>query len=1075
MEAFALKQIAEKKRKAEIAKLEEERARTAGPVKITKEEQVYLNRLFGVPDAPVGASCVGKGGTASVWWTLESNSHVSLEPYIIVKIGKTEMSPDVVLDGADAVRAAAAAAAAAMTDSLDVREWMLRTIAIGKRDDGSMPPIEWAMETEFDLGNNTTETSGHGLKNEGRAERFAEQSIKVTVMDQISGIKVAFGELALKDTDLWYEPPPPPPTPPDSDDEKPDEWIPAYDDFGQQITDDKGEPVMKLKPRPDKKKKARKKIRLMKEAKKRNKKRRKERAKLLALQEAGGYLSETSLKSFGSFHSRRPGTADSVATDNTSDSGDEPARPGTAATDQSRDSSDAEGGADVVFDKEDLLNWPIRPKHAIPWEEWMEGADAFDVDGNPQIYTKKGNLIPMLPPGPDPYSGLELQVQLYDAREDKAKEKAGVFTMKLRREKIIPPDEMGIPEDETPEERKARRKLEKKRKKEEKKRLKKEKKAKKKEEKKLKADGIDPEDMPVDEPGLDPDDPDKEPEEDPNKPTDILHIEGDFKVIDLRKVMLAETIIGWEVHRYRRTTKEWAYKGFKEFGPLQSYHVRLEQLTDESQYRFTVKARNRIGLSPESDPSNPIIIEQPLPAGWFRFYNEDQGRFYYANMKTRQSRWERPDMDPYFLEEWIMLNFDRKEIRHLRELYDEEMTHFDKVTVTRFIALLKECGEILKRRPVTGLFRGLIGDDEKVTTWADFMTIVNHIKKRKTQPVIPTAPLGLVYFLSRRAVSAMMGDESKKFGPWTTKYNEMAEKEFYVNSETGEMRWDMPEEVRFYLPPKLEDKLLHSFTPGQCEKFKMQFSQVDVDGSGDISDTELRMLLESMGIHVDDKTFKRLINIVDLNGNGTIEYDEFCWMLLSLHDKEKGGLWESLDLGGDGDDDHSLSDASQDTMKSRDSLKNALQKLDFDKIGEGAFKIMQEMEVNDDSFAEESTFGMDGVLPPISVSTVEDSNATEPQTEMAGIFSRASTTLTELNRRASMALQRISTKASVASPVAAIQRARKQSVAFVREAAKSVTSNVRDKLGQSAAGKHGPYCFCGCRNPEAAQNKIYDD
>ena len=40
----------------------------------------------------------------------------------------------------------------------------------------------------------------------------------------------------------------------------------------------------------------------------------------------------------------------------------------------------------------------------------------------------------------------------------------------------------------------------------------------------------------------------------------------------------------------------------------------------------------------------------------------------------------RPDRDPYFIEDEVVVKVLRPhEVRHLREIYDEEMLHFDKV------------------------------------------------------------------------------------------------------------------------------------------------------------------------------------------------------------------------------------------------------------------------------------------------------------------------------------------------------------------------------------------------------------
>jgi hypothetical protein len=38
-------------------------------------------------------------------------------------------------------------------------------------------------------------------------------------------------------------------------------------------------------------------------------------------------------------------------------------------------------------------------------------------------------------------------------------------------------------------------------------------------------------------------------------------------------------------------------------------------------------------------------------------------------------------------------------------------------------------------------------------------------------------------------------------------YSAVAERNFYRNSRTGEACWSMPPQVRFYIPPRLEDKV----------------------------------------------------------------------------------------------------------------------------------------------------------------------------------------------------------------------------------------------------------------------------
>ena len=92
-------------------------------------------------------------------------------------------------------------------------------------------------------------------------------------------------------------------------------------------------------------------------------------------------------------------------------------------------------------------------------------------------------------------------------------------------------------------------------------------------------------------------------------------------------------------------------------------------------------------LGDESEPSNVTIAEKPLPSGWFRFSARSiqtvlssppgsteaavQRRYYYANIKTKQATWTRPDEDPYFLPESVYAAFNVMEHKNLRHLYDD--------------------------------------------------------------------------------------------------------------------------------------------------------------------------------------------------------------------------------------------------------------------------------------------------------------------------------------------------------------------------------------------------------------------
>ena len=74
----------------------------------------------------------------------------------------------------------------------------------------------------------------------------------------------------------------------------------------------------------------------------------------------------------------------------------------------------------------------------------------------------------------------------------------------------------------------------------------------------------------------------------------------------------------------------------------------------------------------------------------------------------------------------------------------------------------------------------------------------------------------------------------------------------------------------------------------------LTYSLIHHLGSGDLTDRELKLLFAALKINCDDSLLNKLIMTVDLNGNGTIEFDEFCWMMFTLADKQKVGVWKEL-------------------------------------------------------------------------------------------------------------------------------------------------------------------------------------
>ena len=98
--------------------------------------------------------------------------------------------------------------------------------------------------------------------------------------------------------------------------------------------------------------------------------------------------------------------------------------------------------------------------------------------------------------------------------------------------------------------------------------------------------------------------------------------------------------------------------------------VNVEELKELATYRFCVTYENEIGESVESDYSNHVKIIAPLPHGWVE-YEMDDGRCFYANNKTKQVRWDRPEADPYFIETDLFMKFSRREVKKLKACYQQ--------------------------------------------------------------------------------------------------------------------------------------------------------------------------------------------------------------------------------------------------------------------------------------------------------------------------------------------------------------------------------------------------------------------
>ncbi|XP_060602181.1 calmodulin-A-like isoform X1 [Ruditapes philippinarum] len=68
-------------------------------------------------------------------------------------------------------------------------------------------------------------------------------------------------------------------------------------------------------------------------------------------------------------------------------------------------------------------------------------------------------------------------------------------------------------------------------------------------------------------------------------------------------------------------------------------------------------------------------------------------------------------------------------------------------------------------------------------------------------------------------------------------------------------------------------------TEEQIAELKEAFGLFDKDGDGDISTKELGTVMRSLGQNPSDEELEDMVREVDVDGNGTIDFDEFLQMM----------------------------------------------------------------------------------------------------------------------------------------------------------------------------------------------------
>ncbi|OQR85091.1 hypothetical protein ACHHYP_12285 [Achlya hypogyna] len=95
--------------------------------------------------------------------------------------------------------------------------------------------------------------------------------------------------------------------------------------------------------------------------------------------------------------------------------------------------------------------------------------------------------------------------------------------------------------------------------------------------------------------------------------------------------------------------------------------------------------------------------------------------------------------------------------------------------------------------------------------------------------------------------------------------------------------------------PSIELALM--FGPDEIANLRKQFQMLDTDSSGEIDETELATLMKNLGQDPRTYDIKAVIKEVDRDGNGSINFNEFCHIVYNMRNQSKTKFAALLALG----------------------------------------------------------------------------------------------------------------------------------------------------------------------------------
>lgn len=362
----------------------------------------------------------------------------------------------------------------------------------------------------------------------------------------------------------------------------------------------------------------------------------------------------------------------------------------------------------------------------------------------------------------------------------------------------------------------------------------------------------------------------------------------------------------------------------------------IADLASGCMYRFGVRAIYAKGApSIESRPSQPIMMEPSLPNGWMRMYDDENKFFYYANFRSKESQWTRPDLDEHFLDDSIRLMFSKKELNTLKELYGSLIVRFGNISTTTFKSfVLIKVGEWISESKLENLFanftrrKGEASRHVELSKWHEFMSLIGYLKvqrvaaeakswrkkhliralyqwanKKKTKS-LADAPRGKhtasrIPSIFRGAANLFGGTD---YGHWVEQFDYSMQRNYYVEKGTEKERWDVPYEVRVYLPPKTGKTVSKVFDECDIETMRQYFGMLDKAQTGALNADDLIPIVAVLRFRTfsTPKGFlRKAVNAIDRNRSGLLDFEEFCMLMFFIVSRHKKGVWKKVDFNFD--------------------------------------------------------------------------------------------------------------------------------------------------------------------------------